>query len=71
MLNNENRKYKTIIPFVINNGHFNKEKTLREVKRANADMLLLAINPDEGYYFSSPNSLLLITLASEEAAGTV
>lgn len=60
MLNNKNRKYKTIIPFVINNGHFNKEKTLREVKRANADMLLLAINPDEGYYFSSPNSLLLI-----------
>lgn len=59
-MNPQKRNYKTIIPFVITNGHFNKEKTLKEVKRANADAVALAIEPEEGYYFSSPKSLKLI-----------
>lgn len=54
------RNYTTIIPFVITNGHFAKEKTLAELKRTNADTVALAIEPEENFLFSSPKSLALI-----------
>ena len=55
------RNYRTIIPFVVTNGHFSKEKSLVELKRTNADTVALAIEPEDGFVFSSPKSLALLT----------
>ena len=36
--------YKVTIPFIVDNGHFNKEKALAELKRAKADRVGIAIS---------------------------
>lgn len=36
--------YKITVPTIITNGHFNKEKTLSELKRCNADRIAIAID---------------------------
>ncbi len=52
--------YKVTVPTVINNGHFNKVKTLDEFKRSGAHRIALAIRREDDYAFSSPNSLKLL-----------
>jgi len=52
--------YKTTIPTVVTNGHFNREKTLREIKRCGAERIAIAIDREVGHAFSSPENLKLI-----------
>lgn len=52
--------YKTTVPTIITNGHFNKEKTLAELKRCGAERIALAIDRELDYSFSSPENLKLI-----------
>lgn len=47
---------KITVPIIVTNGHFNKEKTLSELKRAGADRVALAIDREIGHSFSSPKS---------------
>lgn len=52
--------YKITVPTVITNGHFNREKTLAELKRCGADRVALAIDRELDYAFSSPENLRLL-----------
>ena len=52
--------YKITVPTIITNGHFNKEKTLFELKRCGADRIALAIDRELDYTFSSSNNLKLL-----------
>lgn len=52
--------YKVTVPTVITNGHFNKEKTLAELKRCGADRVALALDRETEYTFSSPKNLKLL-----------
>ena len=52
--------YIVSIPTVITNGHFNKETTLKELKRAKADRVMLALTRDLPYHFTSPENLALL-----------
>lgn len=52
--------YKITVPTIITNGHFNKEKTLKELKRCGADRVALAIDREIDYKFSSPENLKLL-----------
>lgn len=52
--------YKVTVPTIITNGHFNKEKTLSELKRCGADRIALAIDRELKYTFSSPENLKLL-----------
>lgn len=53
--------YKTTIPTVVTNGHFNREKTLTEIKRSGAQRIAIAIDREIGYSFSTPENLKLIS----------
>ena len=46
--------YKITVPTIVTNGHFNKEKTLSELKRAGAHRIALAIDREIEHKFSSP-----------------
>lgn len=52
--------YKITVPTIVTNGHFNKEKTLSELKRAGAHRIALAIDREMEHKFSSPENLELI-----------
>lgn len=52
--------YKTIVPTLITNGHFNREITLKELKRIGADSVALAVERELQYRFSSPENLQLL-----------
>lgn len=52
--------YKVTVPTIISNGHFNKEKTLAELKRCGADRVALALDREMEYTFSSPQTLQLL-----------
>lgn len=52
--------YKTTVPTIITNGHFNKEKTLAELKRCGAERIALALDRETDYAFSSPENLELL-----------
>lgn len=52
--------YKITVPTIITNGHFNKEKTLAELKRCGADRVALALDRELDYSFSSPENLRLL-----------
>lgn len=51
---------KVTVPTVVTNGHFNKETTLEELKRCNAQRIALAIDREIEHKFSSPENLALI-----------
>ena len=53
--------YKTTIPTVVTNGHFNREKTLTEIKRSGAQRIAIAIDREIGFSFSTPENLKLIS----------
>lgn len=52
--------YKVTVPTIVTNGHFNKEKTLAELKRCKADRVALAIDREIEYAFSSEEHLSLL-----------
>lgn len=52
--------YQITVPTMITNGHFNKEKTLAELKRCGAKRVALAIDRELEYSFSSPKNLNLL-----------
>lgn len=52
--------YKITVPTVITNGHFNKEKTLSELKRCGAERVALAIERELDYCFSSDENLAIL-----------
>ncbi len=52
--------YKITVPTIVTNGHFNKEKTLSELKRCGAHRVALAIDREIDYTFSAPENLNLI-----------
>lgn len=52
--------YKITVPTIITNGHFNKEKTLSELKRAGAHRIALAVDRELPHKFSSPENLELL-----------
>ncbi|MBQ7821139.1 MAG: hypothetical protein IJ391_02525 [Clostridia bacterium] len=52
--------YKVTVPTTITNGHFNKEKTLCEMKRSGAQRIALALLREPGHAFSSKESLELL-----------
>lgn len=52
--------YKITVPTVITNGHFNREKTLAELKRCGAERIALALERELEYSFSSPDNLVLL-----------
>lgn len=52
--------YKITVPTIVTNGHFDKEKTLSELKRAGAHRIALAIDRELPYKFSSPKNLELL-----------
>lgn len=51
---------KITIPVLVTNGHFNKEKTLSEIKRSGAERIAIAVNRELGYEFSSPEHVALV-----------
>lgn len=53
--------YKITVPTVITNGHFNKEKTLAELKRCKADRVALAVERELDCAFSSDKNLTLLS----------
>lgn len=53
--------YKITIPTVVTNGHFNREKTLNEIKRCGAERIAIAIDREMDFTFSSPKNLKLIS----------
>jgi len=63
--------YKITVPTIVTNGHFNKEKTLKELKRCKADRIALAIDREMGHAFTSPENLKLLEelIAYYEANG--
>lgn len=52
--------YTITVPTVITNGHFNKEKTLAELKRCGAKRVALALERELDYSFSAPENLKLL-----------
>lgn len=52
--------YTLTVPTIITNGHFNKEKTLAELKRCGANRVALALDRELDYSFSSPENLKLL-----------
>jgi len=52
--------YRISVPTIVDNGHFNKEKTLSELKRAGAHRIALALNRDVDAAFSTPENLALL-----------
>lgn len=52
---------KITVPTIVTNGHFNKEKTLFELKRCGADRIALAIDRELKYEFSSEENLELLS----------
>lgn len=52
--------YKISVPTVITNGHFQKEKTLSEIRRAGAERIVLALDRELPYAFSSDENLALL-----------
>lgn len=52
--------YKTTVPTIVTNGHFNKEKTFTELKRCGVERIALAIDRELDYSFSSPENLKLM-----------
>ncbi|MBR4887537.1 MAG: hypothetical protein IKU17_00150 [Clostridia bacterium] len=63
--------YKISVPTIVTNGHFNKEKTLKELKRCKADRIVLAVDREMGHAFTSPENLKLLEelIAYYEANG--
>lgn len=63
--------YKITVPTIVTNGHFNKEKTLKELKRCKADRIALTIDREMGHAFTSPENLKLLEelIAYYEANG--
>lgn len=53
--------YKITIPTVVTNGHFNREKTLDEIKRCGAERIAIAIDREMDFTFSSPENLKLVS----------
>lgn len=51
---------KVTIPTIVTNGHFNKEKTLAELKRSGAERIGIAIDREIEYEFSSHESIALV-----------
>ena len=51
---------KVTIPTVVTNGHFDKEKTLAEIKRCGADRIAIAVDRELDYQFSSPETIKLV-----------
>ena len=56
----ERTMYKITVPTVVTNGHFNKEKTLAEMKRCGAERIGLVVDRELEYAFTSPENLKLI-----------
>ncbi len=54
------KMYKITVPTIVTNGHFNKEKTLAEMKRCGAERIALALDREIDYAFSSPENLKLL-----------
>ena len=52
--------YKITVPTIITNGHFDKEKTLSELKRAGAHRIALAVDRELPHKFTSPENLELL-----------
>jgi len=52
--------YCVSVPTVVDNGHFNREKTLAELKRAGAHRVALALTRDVDAAFSTPENLALL-----------
>lgn len=52
--------YKVTVPTIITNGHFNKEKTLAEIRRCGAERIALAVDRELEYAFTSPENLKLL-----------
>lgn len=52
--------YKVTVPTIITNGHFNKEKTLAEIKRCGAERIALVVDRELEYTFTSPENLKLL-----------
>ncbi|MBQ4137093.1 MAG: hypothetical protein IJD67_03185 [Clostridia bacterium] len=52
--------YKIYVPTIVTNGHFNKEKTLAELKRVKADNVVLSLERRIGHSFSTPKELELL-----------
>ncbi len=53
--------YKITVPTSVTNGHFNKEKTLRALKKVGAHRIALAVSRELEHKFSSPQNLKLLT----------
>lgn len=53
--------YKITVPTIITNGHFNKEKTLTELKRCKADRIALVVDRELDCAFSSDENLMLLS----------
>lgn len=52
--------YKISVPTIVTNGHFNKEKTLAQLKRCGAHRVVLALDRELDYVFSSEQNLAII-----------
>ena len=52
--------YKVTIPFIVDNGHFNKEKALAELKRAKADRVGIAISRCFNPFYGSAEKMAFI-----------
>ncbi|MBR4888578.1 MAG: hypothetical protein IKU17_05490 [Clostridia bacterium] len=63
--------YKISVPTIVTNGHFNKEKTLEEMKRCKAERIVLVVDREMGHSFTSPENLELLKelIAYYEANG--
>lgn len=48
------------VPTIVDNGHFNKEKTLAELRRVGADRVVLALSRDVDAAFSTRENLSLL-----------
>lgn len=49
--------YTSTIPVMVTNEHFNKEKTLKEIKRCGAEKIALAVSRELGHSFSTPENI--------------
>ena len=52
--------YKVTVPTIITNGHFDREKTLKEIKRCGAERIALALDRELDHAFSSEENLKLL-----------
>ena len=52
--------YKVTMPVIVDNGHFNKEKILRELKRAKADRVGLAVSREMNPLYGGPEKMAFL-----------